>query len=47
MKRINIKFNHLCEGQMECVGLGTFRCLGKKGVKYPRDLSINPAFPNV
>lgn len=24
-KRINIKFNHLCEGGMECVGLGTFQ----------------------
>lgn len=47
MKRINIRFNHLCEGRMECVGLGTFRCLGKKGIRYPRDLSINPAFPNI
>lgn len=45
-KRINIKFNHLCEGGMECVGLGNFRCLGKK-IKYPRDLTINPALPRV
>ncbi len=46
-KRINIKFNNLCEGGMECVGLGTFRCLGKKGIRYPKDLSINPVLPNV
>lgn len=46
-KRININFNHLGEGQMECVGLGTFRCLGKKGVHYPKDLMVNPALSNV
>ncbi|MET1257014.1 L,D-transpeptidase family protein [Aliikangiella maris] len=27
--------------------IGAFRCLGKKGVRYPKDLTINPALPNV
>lgn len=43
-KRINIKFNVLGEGSMECVGLGAFRCVGKKGVRYPKDLTVNLAF---
>jgi len=46
-KRINIALNNLGEGGLECVGLGTFRCLGKKGLRYPNDLTINPALPNV
>ena len=41
MKRINIRFNNLCEGGMECVGLGRFRCLGKKGVRYPIGIKDN------
>lgn len=46
-KRINILFDSNGEGRMECVGLGAFRCLGKKGVRYPNDLTINPDLPNV
>ncbi len=46
-KRIDIKFNNLCEGSLECKEFGTFKCLGKKGLKYPRDLTINPVLPNV
>lgn len=46
-KRINIKFNSLGEGSIDCVGLGTFLCVGKKGIRYPKDLTINPAFPGV
>ena len=42
MKRIHIKFNTLGEGKMDCKDLGTFRCLGQKGLKYPEDLSIDP-----
>ncbi|MCP4748771.1 MAG: L,D-transpeptidase [Desulfobacteraceae bacterium] len=45
--RIHIEFNTLGEGQLECKGYGSFRCLGKRGLKYPRDLTINPAIPNV
>ena len=40
-KRIHIKFNKLGEGQMECRGYKTFRCLAKKGLEYPKDLFIN------
>lgn len=43
MKRIRISFNSLGEGMMECVGFRTVRCLGMKGLKYPLDLTINPA----
>lgn len=47
IKRIHIKFNGFGEGQLECKGYNTFRCLGKKGLRYPRDLTINPALPFV
>lgn len=46
-KRININFNGLCEAEMECIGLGKFRCLGKKGLEYPKDLMIDPSLPYV
>lgn len=42
MKNIEIIFNPLGEGQLSCEGYKTFRCLGKKGLKYPKDLTINP-----
>lgn len=41
-KRINIVFDKLGQGSLECVGFNTFRCLGKKGLRYPRDLTIDP-----
>ena len=44
-KRIDISFNRLAEGNMSCVGLGNFRCLGKIGEPYPADLTIDPATP--
>jgi L,D-transpeptidase catalytic domain len=47
VKRIHITFNKLGEGQMDCKEFKTFRCLGKKGLKYPTDLMIDPARPNV
>ncbi len=47
IKRIHIKFNGLGEGQLECRGYSSFRCLGKRGLKYPPDLTINPLLPNV
>ena len=47
MKRIHINFNAQGEGQMECRDFRTFRCLGKKGLKYPVDLTIVPSRPGV
>lgn len=46
-KRIHIKFNKLAEGQMECRGYKTFRCLGKKGLKYPTDMTVDPSKPKI
>lgn len=46
-KRMNIHFNDLGEGTLECVGYQTFRCLGQKGLKYPPETTINPAKPGI
>lgn len=43
MKRIHIKFNNLGEGKMDCQGYREFNCLGRKGLKYPTDMTIDPA----
>ena len=42
-KRIHIKFNKLGEGQMECRGYKIFKCLGKRGLEYPKDLMVFPS----
>jgi len=47
MKRMHIEFNNLGEGKLECRKFSVFRCLGKKGLNYPRDLMINPNLPNI
>ena len=47
MKRINITFNEKGEGKMHCIGLSVFRCIGRKGLKYPKDLTLNPLKPGV
>jgi len=45
-KRIDITFfNKLAEGSLSCVGLGSFRCLGMQGLKYPAEMTIDPATP--
>jgi hypothetical protein len=41
-KRIDIVFSDLGEGHLECRGYGSFRCLGRKGYKYPTDLVVDP-----
>ena len=46
-KKIHIVFNKLGEGKMDCQGFKAFRCLGKKGLKYPTDLMVDPTKPNV
>jgi hypothetical protein len=46
-KHININFNNFCEGGMECIGPGTFRCLGKRGINYPKDNTVDFELPNV
>ena len=42
-KTMRLVFNNLGEGNLECVGYKTFRCLGKKGMTYPNHVWINPA----
>jgi lipoprotein-anchoring transpeptidase ErfK/SrfK len=44
-KLAKIQFTANGEGQLECVGYNTFRCLGKKSFRYLRDTTIDPARP--
>lgn len=39
-KRIKIKFEANGDGTLECVGGSTFKCLGKKDLNYPVDLTV-------
>lgn len=41
-KRIHITFNKLGEGELDCRSFRKFKCLGKKGLMYPSDLTIDP-----
>lgn len=40
--RIKIKLRYNGEGELECVGLGSFKVLGQSGRRYPKDLTIDP-----
>lgn len=42
-KRMRIELTNTGEGTLECAGFDTFRCVGKKGMNYPRTIYINPA----
>jgi hypothetical protein len=45
-KRMNIRFHNLyAEGTLECVGLGTYPCLGKPAMRYVKDVTIDPSQP--
>lgn len=41
-KRISVKFRANAEGTLNCFGGGTYPCLGKVGMRYPRDLTVLP-----
>ena len=43
IKRMKIDFRENGEGTLECVGAKSFRCLGKPGLQYPEDSTIDPA----
>ena len=38
--RIELTMNG--EGTLECVSFDKFRCVGKKGMSYPKTIYINP-----
>jgi len=40
MKRIIISLNANGEGTLECVGLGTYQCLGNPSMDYPDDVTV-------
>jgi hypothetical protein len=44
-KVMKITFDTQGEGTLECVGFNAFRCLGKKGLRYPKDSTIDPSRP--
>jgi lipoprotein-anchoring transpeptidase ErfK/SrfK len=44
-KQVQLRFNDLGEGVLDCKGFKRFRCLGKKGLRYPTDITINPRKP--
>jgi hypothetical protein len=44
-KQVQLRFNELGEGVLDCKGFKRFRCPGKKGLRYPTDLTINPRKP--
>jgi lipoprotein-anchoring transpeptidase ErfK/SrfK len=43
MKRMKIDLTATGEGTLECVGFKSFRCVGKKGMSYPKHIYVNPA----
>jgi hypothetical protein len=45
MKVMTITFNALGEGSLVCQGYDTFRCLGKKGLGYPKEVTLDPSKP--
>jgi lipoprotein-anchoring transpeptidase ErfK/SrfK len=41
-KLMTVTFNQLGEGTIECKGYNKFRCLGRKGQKYKKDITVDP-----